>query len=378
LYLACQSGAGSAADTVLLQGGAPQSVRVLLFETREPVLVWQRGVQHRIEPAGAGLRADTGSVRRVWRSSASGPLRVRDFEVRGVIEIRALGTGRLGVVNEVPLESYLAGTLGREMYGSWSGDALRAQAVASRTYALEQMRSHRDRPWHLRADTQSQVYGGVAAESTAVNAAVEATHGEVLAHRGRPILAAFHSSSGGRTASAEEVWGEPREYLVSIPVEDEWESPDTYWRATVSGTTLGRAVAAAADSVAGVRDIGVIHRVEVIERTDSGRAARIRLRGERGEVTMTGRSLRSALGEGTLRSTLFELHESDGGFVFVGSGRGHGVGMSQWGARAMARRGVGYREILQTFYPGASFRSLPDSPHSPHSQDVSAARGGSQ
>ncbi len=93
---------------------------------------------------------------------------------------------------------------------------------------------------------------------------------------------------------------------------------------------------------------------------------------------MTGRSLRSALGEGTLRSTLFELHESDGRFVFVGSGRGHGVGMSQWGARAMARRGIGYRDILQTFYPGASFRSLPDSPHSPHSPEVSAARGGSQ
>jgi stage II sporulation protein D len=93
---------------------------------------------------------------------------------------------------------------------------------------------------------------------------------------------------------------------------------------------------------------------------------------------MTGRSLRSALGEGTLRSTLFELHESDAGFVFVGSGRGHGVGMSQWGARAMARRGIGYREILQTFYPGASFRSLPGSADSPHAPEVSAARGGNQ
>jgi stage II sporulation protein D len=278
--------------------------------------------------------------------------------VRGVLEIVALGAGKLAVVNEVPLESYLAGTLGREMYGSWSSAALRAQAVASRTYAVEQINSSRSQQWHMRADTQSQVYGGVAAESASVSAAVEATRGEILTHRGRPILAVFHSSAGGRTASAEEVWGERREYLISVPVEDEWESPDTYWRATVSGTTLGRAVAAAAESVAGARDVGVIQRAEVIERTGSGRAARVRLHGERGPVTLTGRSLRSALGESTLRSTLFELHESDGRFVFVGSGRGHGVGMSQWGARAMARRGIGYREILRTFYPGASFREL--------------------
>jgi stage II sporulation protein D len=286
--------------------------------------------------------------------------------VRGALEVIAPAAGRLAVVNEVPLESYLAGTLGREMYGSWSAAALRAQAVASRTYALERIRARRDEPWHLRADTRSQVYGGVAAESASVTQAVEATNGEVLTHRGRPILAVFHSSSGGRTASAKEVWGEAREYLVSIAVDDEWESPDTYWRATVSGTTLGRAVAAAG------RDVGVIQRAEVIERTGSGRVARVRLRGERGQLTRSGRDLRSALGEGTLRSTLFEIRELDGSFVFVGSGRGHGVGMSQWGARAMAQRGIDYREILETFYPGASLRSLAPAPV------VSSARGGSR
>ena len=271
-----------------------------------------------------------------------------------MIEVVAAADGKLAVVNEVPLETYLAGTLGREMYGSWSRDALRVQAVASRTYAVERRRARRGEPWHLKSDTRSQVYVGVAAESTAVDEAVEATRGEILTHRGQPILAAFHSSSGGRTASAEEVWGEPRAYLVSIPVEDEWESPDTYWRAPVSGPTLGRAVATLG------RDIGAIRRAEVIERSASGRAARVRLSGERGTLTVTGRRLRRALGESTLKSTLFDLRETEEGFVFVGSGRGHGVGMSQWGARAMARRGMDYRAMLEAFYPGATLQSVSD------------------
>jgi stage II sporulation protein D len=365
LCLACLGGLSvSRADP---DGGAGQAptVRVLLFETRDRLVVRQEGVGHRIDSRDGGLSVDGGPVRKRWRAaSESSPLRVRDLEVRGAIEVVA-ADGKLVVVNEVPLETYLAGTLGREMYGSWSPDALRAQAVASRTYAVERKRARRGEPWHLKAGTQSQVYAGVAAESASVEEAVAATRGEILSHRGGPILAAFHSSSGGRTASAEEVWGEPRAYLVSIPVEDEWESPDTYWRVPVSGPTLGRAVATLG------RDIGAIRRAEVVERTGSGRAARVRLAGERGTLTVTGRSLRRALGESTVRSTLFELRETDDGFVFVGSGSGHGVGMSQWGARAMARRGMGYRAILRTFYPGATLQSLSDL-----AQRARAASGG--
>ncbi len=84
----------------------------------------------------------------------------------------------------------------------------------------------------------------------------------------------------------------------------------------------------------------------------------MRFTGERGGVTLTGRRVREALGESILKSTLFELREVGDGFVFVGSGSGHGVGMSQWGARAMARRGDDYREILRTFYPGTDLRRL--------------------
>ena len=330
-------------------------VRVLLFEGIPEVIVVADGRRFELS-ADAAFPAGSGRGGTVWRSP--GASRLLDVEaagrtvrVRGAVEVAQAGE-ELRVVNEIELEAYLAGTLGREMYGSWSADALRAQAVASRTYALHQRMARADTPWHLSAGTRSQVYGGVDAESAPIEEALDATRGEVLVFGGRPILAAFHSSSGGQTASAEEVWGDDRAYLVSVPVEDEWDSPDSYWRAEVTRGTLGRAAERRG------AEIGPVQAVEILERTASGRVAQVRLRGEQGEATLTGRELRSALGESKLKSTLFEIRPAEDGWVFVGSGNGHGVGMSQWGARAMARRGADYREILETFYPGAEIRRL--------------------
>lgn len=365
----------------LLEGPLPGAgaggpwIRVLLFEGLDEVEIRDANRGRRLAQVvlvpGRGLRIDGGALVPSWRSPASDlVLEVRGRRVRGVVEVIALAAGSssgqpasagLAVVNELPLERYLAGTLGREMYGSWGEEALRVQAVASRTYVLHQRERRRGDAWHVTSGTQSQVYGGVDAESEVVLAALAATRGEILTRAGTPILAAFHSSSGGRTASAEEVWGEARDYLVSVPVEDEWDSPDAYWRAPVTRTTLGRAVASLGN------DVGPIVAARVSRRTDSGRVDRIELQGERGAATVSGRQLRSALGESKLKSTLFELREHAEGFVFVGSGNGHGVGMSQWGARAMARRGDDYRSILRAFYPGTRIsRVSGDGPESLH------------
>ncbi len=342
-------------------------IRVLLDDGAEAVAVEGLGLDETIEAVpGEGLRVNGGPVVSRWRSPRlDGPLTIRigqrKRQVRGVVEVLALygqeaedakGAEGLAVVNEIALERYLAGTLGSEMYVSWDRRALQAQAVASRTYAIHQRDGRRDAPWHLTAGTRSQVYGGVDAESPEVEQALEDTRGQILVARGRPILAAFHSSSGGQTASAEEVWGQSRPYLVSVPVVDEWDSPDAYWRARVTRGTLGRAVASLGT------DPGPITAARIVERTGSGRVARVQLEGERGSTTVTGRQLRTALGESKLKSTLFELREDGEDFVFVGSGSGHGVGMSQWGARAMARRGDDYLEILGTFYPGTEVTRL--------------------
>jgi len=340
---------------------ADPTIRVLVSQTAGPL---------RIEPLGPeGLPADsdpivvTRSGGRLERNGvASGSAlrlddaaawRVGTLRVRGALDVRETGN-RIAVVNELPLEEYVAATLGAEIYPGWDGEVLRAQAVVARTYALHERARHRNGDFDLRATTASQRYGGLDAESASVLAATRATAGEVLVYDGAPILAVFHAASGGRTASAEEVWREARPYLRPVAVEGEDDvAPDTYWRASVPASALARALGARG------REVGAVESVEVAERSESGRARVVRVVGSLGTATIAGTALRAALGEDLLRSTLFDVRPAArGAFLFVGSGRGHGVGLSQWGAFAMAAQGAGYRAILARFYPGTSLERI--------------------
>jgi len=342
-------GAGGArADDV---APTPDSVaiRVLLMEANGKVRArdGRAGGETVVKPGPGGLLADRRPVGKVWRIGGSGIVAVNQMRFRGEIEFRRISNGML-VINEVELEDYVSGILGREIYPDWHPETLKAQAVVARTYALHQRAEARGQAFHVEAGTGSQVYGGVTAETRAIRAAVAATRGEYLAYARKPILAVYHSASGGQTASSEEVWGRALPYLVSLEVEDEQDSPDTYWRASISKTKLGRALVSL-----GIR-IGSPREVQVVDRSRSGRALRVRVRGDNGQHTLEARALRVALGESVIRSTLFEIRPAQDAVVFVGSGHGHGVGMSQWGAQAMAQRGSTYHEIVQAFYPGTS------------------------
>jgi stage II sporulation protein D len=261
------------------------TVRVLLLETPRSVLV--RGgaaLATRLEAAPNGLLADSRPVGSVWRLETGGVLHAADTRVRGAVEVHRVPEG-LRVVNRVRLEDYVAGTVGREVYPDWDPEMLKAQAVVARTYALHERGRGSRQGFDLRGGTSGQVYGGVDAETPSVWAAVRATRGEYLADLDGPILAVYHSASGGQTASAEEVWGRPIPYLVSVPVEREEDSPDTYWRTSVSRTTLGRALASL-----GIR-VGPVREVRVIERSRSGRAVRLaRSSGSRSSGAPSSRS----------------------------------------------------------------------------------------
>ncbi len=316
------------------------------------------GLSHRLSIVAGELALDGLPIASPLRRSAGPVLHVADWSVRGDVIVSRTERG-LRLVNELPIETYLAGTVAAETPVTFGDEVLRAQAVAARTYALHQRALAPDAPFHLRATTASQRYRGVDAESDAARNAVDATRGETLWYGGQPILAVFHSSSGGRTESADEVWSESIPYLQALDVSGEEISPDTYWRARVSGESLGRALRDG--RFAGAGDVGRALAVEIVERSPTGRARRVRVEGTRGSVELTASALRSAVGETVLRSTLFEVRRADDGFVFVGSGRGHGVGMSQWGALAMARDGAHYRDILTRFYPGTTLEPLRNS-----------------
>ena len=296
---------------------------------------------------GGGLRVGSRASGPIWESSRRGLHRFGEWTIDGRLRVVRRG-GTLLVIALVPLERYVEGAVGREMPTSWQHEALMAQAVVSRTYALRAIGEPADPDYDVEATTTSQVFGGVAAVAPSVRRAVRDTHGEYLVYRGRPILAVFHSASGGRTAAAEEVWGDSLPYLRSLVVEDEDEAPSTYWRAAVSRTTLRRALRQLG------LDVGRNLELSVSERWPSGRVKDLELRGTRGRRQLSGELLRKALGPDVVKSTLFEVREHGRDVVFVGSGHGHGVGMSQWGAKAMAMRGKNHQEILATFYPGTT------------------------
>ena len=365
---------GVAVAACALAGPASaEMVRVLLLDRRASVQIEAAGGRVvEVRAARGGLRLAGRPGGRALRFEGPGPQRVDGRRYRGAIEVMERSEG-LRVVNEVPLEAYVAGTLLGEVGPDWGAAALEAQAVATRSYALYRRSRNASSmtsglrsmtsglrsttrglrgDFDLEAGTLGQVYLGMDGESAATWDAVDTTRGEVLAFGGEAILAAFHGTSGGRTASAAEVWGEPVPYLVSQPVEGEEASPDTYWRAPLAADEFAALLARAG------RSLGRVRTVTVTARTPSGRCAAVRIEGSRGTAELTGEALRGLLGETRIRSTLFLVRRAGDGFVFVGSGRGHGVGMSQWGARVMAERGADYRAILHRFYPGAELRHL--------------------
>jgi stage II sporulation protein D len=300
------------------------------------------------------LVASAGSVIRIAGKArgrsivvdARGPIHLDGRAYPGSLRLSARGESALDVVNLVTLEPYVASAIASETPASWPLEALKAQAVVARSYALHERERRGAEPFDLEASVISQRYGGSAVPDAAA-AAARATEGEYLAYDGEPILAAFHSSAGGATASAEEVWGEAVPYLLSVSSPDE-AAPDYFWSYEISLADLSAALREAGYSA------GSLSEVRVRERSESGRVERIQL----GSVLLSGRDLRELLGGRALRSALFDARVEDGQVRFLGSGSGHGVGLCQWGASELAKRGASYRRILAHYYPGSELRRV--------------------
>ncbi|MBA3498314.1 MAG: SpoIID/LytB domain-containing protein [Gemmatimonadales bacterium] len=285
------------------------------------------------------------------------------------------------VVDRLPMESYLVGVVSAEM-GRRSlveQEALRAQAIVSRTFALRNLRRWQAQGFDLYATVADQVYGGAGSETPEGREAVAATRGRILTYGGAPIDAFFYSTCGGRTADGPEVFrAATRPYLRSAAdvAEDGTAycsvSPRFRWHEEWSGealrATLQRTLpalpGAAAGSAAG--DVSEVRDVRVSSRTPSGRVGQLTIGLPRGDVHVEGpqvrRVLRPLSGE-LLRSNVFTLTVSGSGhrvsrLAADGAGAGHGVGFCQWGAVGRARTGQGHARILAAYYPGAVLERL--------------------
>jgi stage II sporulation protein D len=345
------------------------------------------GDEWRVELADGGLRAVHPDGRVSARSPGPLILRAVDRDAlvllggrryRGELQIHPGESGVL-VVNRLPLESYLRGVVPLEIGAPGADDtaAVQAQAVAARSYAWMRL-AIPSRPWDVLATVDDQVYGGVEAERVWADYGVGSTQGLVLHHDGRVVNAPYHSTCGGRTAEATEVWrGVSESHLRSVSDAVDGSSSRHWcelsprfrwtrrWTANALAETLGRHIGRYAAVPA--RGVGRVRDVEIEDHTPSGRVRSLaivtstgRFRLERNDIRFV---LRSAGGE-ILESTYFSLEADRGAdgalrsLTASGGGYGHGIGMCQWGAIGRARAGEDFRGILRTYYPGTTVAAV--------------------
>ena len=265
--------------------------------------------------------------------------------------------GSDGQVTEMDLNQYLWGVVAAEMPASFSQEALKAQAVAARTYALNKGPSsnHPDadlctdyaccQAWIARDKAQGN-WGDKAAEYTnKITTAVAETGNQVILYQGQLIDAVFHSSSSAATQDAVEVWGNSVPYLQSVDSPEGEGVPNYESQVTLTTQEFKDAFLKAQPTASLEGDPASW--VGTIERTQSGSVHAITI----GGVTVSGAQARQIF---SLRSASFDVSLSGDTFTFSVTGFGHGVGMSQYGADAMAEEGKGYVEILQHYYTGVT------------------------
>jgi len=255
------------------------------------------------------------------------------------------------VVNVLGIEKYLSSVVGSEMPTKWPMEALKAQAIASRTYALKQKGNNL---FDIDSTQRNQVYNGLESRTYKTIRAVKSTRSLVLTYKNKLINALFHSSSGGMTENSLDVWKNKYSYLSSVKDFDK-NNPKFKWQKKFSNNELTNLFP----------KIGGLKNIEILDITSTGRVKNVKLIGAYGSDQMTGVDLRKRLGLNSnfVRFKFFEEELNNKfpmqkGLTVFGQGYGHGVGMSQWGAKYMASKGQKAEKILKHFYRGVQIKSF--------------------
>jgi stage II sporulation protein D len=256
---------------------------------------------------------------------------------------------KLQVINLVGLDSYLAGLVNKEVRSDWPEEAVKAQVIAARSYALASAadRRKKDSLFDLSSDESDQVYDGFLPEDAQANRLVRQTEGLVIFHREEVLKAYYHSSNGGFSEIPENVWGsasfDNAAYMTRASPVDAADKGNE-WQVQISpqmGSLLG---------------VGRIHSIRITKRSHGQRVKSVVVSGTEGSKALSGAQFRNAFGPRWLKSTLFSIDQTGVGWVLRGRGWGHGVGLSQMGARRMATKGRTAQQILDFYYPFANVR----------------------
>lgn len=334
-------------------------------------------------------------------------INVNKKKYRGKVTISNVNKDGLMVINTLPIEEYLYSIVPSEMPASWHMEAVKSQAVAARTFVLNNMHKHEAEGYDVCATTHCQVYNGKTVEMDRSTKAVDDTNGLVMLYKGKPISAVFHGSAGGRTENCEDVWGTYLPYLRSVEDYDQG-APNYKWEKKLTSSEVQNKLQAAG------YNIGTLQAIEVSplnkdskadDRSSTGRIKTMCFIGDKGSISLEGSKARSILG---LNSTLFDVslivpnekkidvqigmyykkdidvnlppYKEKGLFtdkenirritgrtgelvLFNGFGWGHGLGLSQWGAKAMAEKvpetdSLYFKEILRHYYQGIEIKKV--------------------
>lgn len=326
-------------------------------ESQAQIGAWAGGSAVAVTAKGAVVEVGGKTFSRLYFSSKGPILDVKGTvsrPYRGWIHVSA-EAGKLVLVNEAPLDTYLMGVVPCEMSASAPEEALKAQAIVSRSYVITKIDKWATSKYDVDDSVNCQVYRGAQYEKEASTKAVRDTAGLLLTYQGKVVNAIFGANSGGMTEPAHEVWGgAPYSYLGAVLDTDPQGKPYAenskhfLWTASFTASQVESALSAAKKSVGTPLDI----RIE--QRSSTGRAARVLIYGSSGTVSVAGSELRKYLGYDKLWSTWFNVVKEGGGWRFDGRGWGHGVGMCQDGAVGRAKAGQSFRQILAAYYPGTS------------------------
>ncbi|MDH4195175.1 MAG: SpoIID/LytB domain-containing protein [Nitrospirota bacterium] len=286
---------------------------------------------------------------RVWMEAGKVDLRdaSQEWVVRGPLEIQSSASG-LGLINWIDLEAYVAGVVSGEVGAKWPIEALKAQAVAARTYVLYKKVESQLQPFDVVAGVQDQVYHGHSVRAESVLEAVASTRGQVVTFDNRPIFAAYSSTAAGPTEDALFVWALDLPYLKGVDCPFDEQAPRYDWRTSFTFDYLEQQLRKEGYSV------GKVATLTPYTFTPSGRVDRVRLLHSRGEIILRGQDLRRVVGYSKIFSTQFSIESFGPEVVVVGHGAGHAVGMCQWGMREMAELGYDYQSIVRHYYPGTT------------------------
>ncbi|MFH1201836.1 MAG: SpoIID/LytB domain-containing protein [Candidatus Omnitrophota bacterium] len=283
---------------------------------------------------------------------ANDAISVNARRFRGNIEIIIKKDNKFLVVNHLVVEDYVKGVLYHEVSHFWPIEAIKAQAVLARTYALYEAKVNKALDYDLKTNTASQMYGGRTSEKFRTNMAVAATKREVLTFENELFPTYYHATCAGHTEDAANLFNIKIPPLAGVTCGFCRRSPHFKWQAKVSLKDI-------LEKLKGKGfNLGVIGDIRIKGVNASGRISQLEIEGRDKSISLSGKDFRNAVGPNLIRSTNFQVKIENGFADFIGFGWGHGAGLCQWGAYFMAKEGKRYEEIIKYYYPGAELKEL--------------------